>query len=559
MVLPMMKRICNFYKKYKAFPITLLLIFTPLFCEETKNEFVIGAKSFSFSKGSTLNSVTSGISQMFPVTILENISSNQYRITAPNEEFDKINYELKKQRLSYYLQLSNEYKKKDAYTLESHSDIEYRSLINESEKKIKALKKQIDQNLEQLKKEETKLEKNSLSFEKNVEQKIKGSEKGKYSFMIKNFFSDNNTSLVQENISFYKNDPSSLVSIPSSLESESPLSWKFEEEMMNNKINALITGTISNYGSYISVTVDLYMYPGAKKIATVTEVGTIQEATLISLNLARSLIPSLLNAMPVKINISYTKTTDKPSFYIDDINQNGIPSSIILDSGVHHLEFSCAGYKKVGVSYYFEGNKSYNIDVNFEPLSYSLVNIELLKPMLGKIYVNNENPVELVDNKASIKINGKSILGQFIDINGESAFFYIDSKYVQENTNAIIKLNIEDKDELIKKRRRWMYASYSALITSLIPAMYTYGNALVYVNAYKGNYGDLATARSWQTAAYVCMGVSISCGVFFVYELIRYFIAADSPLPKKAKINYVTDNNVDNTIDENNDIEIKEE
>ncbi len=556
----MTKRICNFFLKNKAFLIIiLLLVYFPLFCDESESGFVIGARSFTFAKASSTNSVVNGINQMFPVTILENISDNQYRITDPNEEFNQINYDLKKKRLSYYLQLSNEYKKKDSYILGNYSDLEYKLLISESEKKIKEIKKQIDDNLAELKKEEQDLEKNNAAFSIDVEKKRSGTEGSKYSFMLRNMFSDDNTSLVQEKISFYQNNPSELVKISDSLQDADPLSWAFEEEMVSKKINALISGTISNYGDYISVTVDLYMYPGAKKVTTVTEVGTIQEASLMSLNLARSLVPSLLNALPVKVNFSFSKTEEQPSFYIDDINQNGIPSTLTLDSGVHHLEFSCPGYKKIGTSFYFEGNKSYNIEVNFEPISYSLVNIKLLKPAIGKIYLNSENGVEVNDKAASIKINGKTMLGQFIDVNGESAFFYVDEKLVSESTNVLVNLKLEDRDELIKKRRRWMYASYSALITSLIPAMYTYGNALVYVNAYKGEYGDLSTAQAWNTAAYICMGVSISCGVFFAYELVRYLIAADSPLPKKAKINKNIDSKTEIIAEDNANIEIQEE
>ena len=88
-----------------------------------------------------------------------------------------------------------------------------------------------------------------------------------------------------------------------------------------------------------------------------------------------------------------------------------------------------------------------------------------------------------------------------------------------------------DKSDYIEKHRRRMYNAYSVLIVSLIPYFYTKGNLDYYTAE-----NNLAKIQTWQTANKVSGGISIAAGTYFVYELVRYFIAADSVLPKDAKI-----------------------
>ena len=73
------------------------------------------------------------------------------------------------------------------------------------------------------------------------------------------------------------------------------------------------------------------------------------------------------------------------------------------------------------------------------------------------------------------------------------------------------------------------------LIVSLIPTFYTYGNLMNEVKLYYSGNVRYNEANTWQVASNVCQCVSIACGAFMVYELVRYLIAADSVLPQKAK------------------------
>ena len=104
-----------------------------------------------------------------------------------------------------------------------------------------------------------------------------------------------------------------------------------------------------------------------------------------------------------------------------------------------------------------------------------------------------------------------------------------DGNYVSINPKPM------DRMAYIDKRRKIMYGAYSAFILSLIPTFYTYGNYQNYVNLYKNNQADYEMAEKWQTATNVTRFITIGCGVFWGYELVRYLIAANSVLPQNAR------------------------
>ena len=55
------------------------------------------------------------------------------------------------------------------------------------------------------------------------------------------------------------------------------------------------------------------------------------------------------------------------------------------------------------------------------------------------------------------------------------------------------------------------------------------------MNLYKNYQIDYDTAKGWQTATNVCRIISIGCGIWWGYELVRYLLAANSVLPQNAR------------------------
>lgn len=506
---------------------------------ETEKNWVIAAEKFTMAKGQKSNSVTEGFTETIPVSIMEQLCKTIERNVLPDEKLERDKYKLRKDRQSLYLQLSSEYKKRDALVLNDYSDAMLKSKIKEENKAIKNIQDKIDSNLEEVKKLEADTERKMDLVYKGTVETV--SEDESELQLIKNLFTkiftQNENVITQENISVYQNDFTRLYSSSSKNSEINYTSGKFESEMQNANINSLITGQISSYGDYLSITVDVYLYPGAKKIGTVTEIGSSQEINLMSSSIASQIVPMLSNSMPVIINVAMEpqEAAEKCVLYIDDIIQNSMDNSFVLASGVHTIQFVSEGYKTAGTSYYFKGNTNYNIEVNFETKNDGYMQIALKKPLLGDVFVNGEIGEKVNETKTQIKINGKQVLGEFIAEDGTSAFFYIPKNNFYDGSYVTINPKTFDREKYIDKRRRWMYGSYSLLMVSLIPTFYTYGNLVNEAKLYNEGYVKYSEAIDLQKRSNLFRNISIGCGVLFGIELVRYLLAANSVLPQKAK------------------------
>lgn len=531
----------------------------PLFAQEQNKKWTIAAEKFTYAKGQTSNSVTDSTAEMLPSRILEKLGQSLMRSVDPDERYERVYFDSRKERMSLFLQLSNEYKKRDSIVLNNYTEREFKKKVAEQEKNIKEVQEKIDENLEELKEEQEKTEK--LKSKKPKEQKEESlvkTELDKYGNLFKNLFVKDEPVYTIEDISFYRDDVTSLYSPSSDAKKAGYLAYPYEKECVSNGINTLLAGSITAYGDYVSVCVDLYLYPSAKHIGSVMEVGSIGEFDLLSTTIAQQLLPMITNAMPVQVQIAVgpENISSEVSLYIDDQIQEGFTSAMMFDSGVHTLQFSAEGYQSAATSYYFEGNGNYLIEVQLEEIQNGSMLIGIERPPLdlflqslpfsqqypdeGKVYYNGVGVSYDDEGKSKISINGNKILGQFISEDGATDFFYIPNKLIYDGAVVSINPKAFDRGDYIDLRRRRMYLSYSMLITSLIPSFYSYGKfqslAYRWNNCLTELYAeDYYEALQWEKNLYFCMGVSIGCGVFFVYELCRYFQAANSVLPEKAK------------------------
>lgn len=520
--------------------ISLIFLFCsiyPLFGETGK--WVIAAQKFQYTRGQSEGAVQSGVSEMLPSAILENLNRSLQRNVMPDEQLERNLYKLRTERQSLYLQLSSEYKKRDALVLEHYSDSKLKSAIKTEEKKIQEIQDKIDANLKDLKEqtEEATLKMNLISNQtvKNDDEEL--SEFEKFRQLFKNIFVKDKSLYTPETIAFYRNDSASLFKPSENAVKAGITSGTFEKEVVSAGINSLIVGSITGYGDYISVSAELFLYPGAKSAGIVTEIGSTNDMELISSSIAMQLLPLITNAMPVELIIEIFPATaaSNSEIYIDDVLQSNDTNNLILDSGVHNIQFISKNYRTAGTSYYFEGNKRYSIQVNFEELKIGNIQIGLKKNIPGEIYANGVKAIPVTDTKSQISIDGNAILGEFIAENGETSFYYIPKKNVLDGNFVKINPKPMDRMSYIDTRRKWMYGAYSVFMLSLIPAFYTDGQFKNKYQLYNKGQIDYSEAHAYQTAMNITRGIAIGCGVFWGYELVRYLIAANSVLPQKAK------------------------
>ena len=518
-------------RKFKLF-LTLLLLSSNIFAATTQKEWVIGAQKFSFTRNQT-GSVADGIAVMFPARILEKLSSNMYRNLYKDEKAERELYKLRQEKNSYFLQLSSEIKKRDSLFLEKYSKSELDRKLDAQKKKIQEIKTKLDDNLQKQHELEAEvLEQNTQSLQ-NVAAK-------------KSFFSYQ--SVESEKISLYKKDVSALFTASSTAAESGIKGALYEKEVVNANINCLITGQITAYDEYLSVTIEAVVYPGRKTVAIITEIGSIDDADLMAANITRELAPAITNSMPVTIQI--TVSEPNASFYIDDVLYNVTDQEFIIDSGVHFIQFTADGFKNAGTNYYFEGNKTYKINVLLEPLETKTVYITAKNDIEGKFLINGMPSQVLSDGKSKIGINGNAVLSEFITEDNTSAFMYIPENKLKDNALYTAKVKPLDHSEYIEKYRKHMYLSYSILVTSLVPTIATTGRLKSYTSLFNDakkrstleasdNYVTfLKQAQIWNISSLVCKGISIACGAWFIFELYRYFHAANSVLPATTKISF---------------------
>lgn len=501
----------------------------------TASGWTLGSMEFSYKQQEKSDS-KSKITQVLPQLILEQIADNSLRLISPQEDLDRQLYELQTQRLSLFLQLSKENKTRDALVLSKDNPRALRKAIIESEEKIAEIKAKIDENL--LKKDEiTKKYQKKINPPKDDE---KEEEKHGFAQFPFPFFREEEDKPVSENVSLYKNDSSALFSPSDNAKNEGILSYNFEKEVTNAKINGLLTGDILIFGDYASVTVNLYVFPGAKCTGTVTEVGNTSDLIAIAQSIVRNLTPKIANSLPVRIRFDI-KPEEAAQNAVVSVDGVVIPSKkdLIIDAGIHSITIGAKNYDSQSITYQFSGEELFTVKTTLKPLVSGTLNIRLKKLKDGIFYFNgNESaPVDGQNMYASASVNGKTILGKFTRTeDNESAFILIPESIAKDGSNLLVNAKPYDRAKNIDKRRRRMYTAYSALICSLPATFFCVGNFNSATNAYNADRGTYDNALSWQKRAYASIGVSCVAGGWFVFEMVRYLFAANEVLPAGAKI-----------------------
>ena len=503
-------------RKFNLTGLFILLVLSSSLFGAGNSEWIVAAQKFSFNRGQS-DSVSEGVAQTLPSLILEKLSSGLFRNVPKDELAQRELYETRQNRASLFLQLSSEVKRRDSLVLANYSQGELNRQIAQQEKKINELKEKLKENIEKQKEYDR-------TYATTTQPQI-------------------------EKISLYNKNISELFKCSQQAELAGIDSMTFQKEVISAGIRCLITGTITAYQEYMSVSVQARVYPGAKVICYITEIGSIDDADYISSNIARQISPAIVNALPsvIRITAAPEEAVQDLSLYIDDLLFTDINGEITIDSGVHLIQFVAPGYRNCGTTYFFEGDKTYEINVELEKEIPHQIFLKPLKPMEGDFLVNGVGAQKLDEETSQITINGKTILGQFIVDEKQTSFFSLNEKKLTDGALYTVKVKPIDHSEFIEKRRRQMYLSYSMLVTSLVPSIVTkgivknYKTVLGQESAYTDveNYHEgIQTANRWILASNICTGVSIACGVWLVYELYRYFKAADSVLPVSTKVTY---------------------
>ena len=523
-----------------------LLISGLFFVSAEGGNWILAAEPFSFSGRSMDGSSVEAIQKTIPSLILEQIAENLTRMPRSLEKLDRTLYGLKNERGSLFLQLSAEVQKRDSLVLGKYSSGQLKAKLKDSDKKIKEIRDKIAENLKSAADEETKRAQEILRDDersRHIEEgKLVEDDSSSTNFFrrfIKDFAPGGTYEApVIENIVLYKNDPNQLFSAPENVASLDRKSFEFSSACSQEGIRGLVSGTITAYGSYMSVGVTIYQYPGGRIIGNATDVGSMDELRTLCARLSGQITPKISDSMPIelKLNVSPSEALESLVVTVDDVVYSDKPESLVVSSGVHFIQFSSKGYDTESTSFNFEGNREFLISVDMKKKSTGSLKIAFTKPVEGDLFALGEfrGKIDGKNRFSSISVNNRPVLGHFVSKNGFPSDFIVDRALLEEDAVLSVKPTDFDKGKYIDNRRIWMYRAYSSLIISLMPTFYVLGN---YKNGSTG-YAFLSGTdeKAFLTASrYVTAGISIGCGAWFMVELVRYLMAANETLPVEAK------------------------
>ena len=541
----------------KKFLLTLILscLTFSLFADN----WTLGIMEFSFKQKQNRGESTAKAAQVLPQLIVEQFSSENIRTIPQKERLDRRLKELQTERISLFLQLSKEYKTRDSLVLSTNSPRKLEKEIRKQMEKIRDIEIKINDNLDEAKKEiDAAAPKIDHDEAAHADIKNKNDKKALPSFPLKLpffFFKHNEEDeIITENVVLYKGDSTALFA-PSEKSSEAGFtSWDFEQEVTGAKINGLITGEITCYGDYCSVTTNLRIYPGGQIFGTVQEVGLLTDLMPLADSIARNLDSKIANALPIMIDfdISPKEIAKDTKIMIDGIvfsltkTDGSFDNKIIKDSGIHHINIEAPGYENLTFTYSFTDDNMFFVHANLVPKVHGTAHIRLKKYRDGifHTYGLNQAPVTKEEPSAKLDVNGKSVLGVFAvpkqsDDDSDSsniAFFRIPENQAFDGAYLLVNAKPFDRAANIDKRRRWMYTAYTALICSLPFTFYYKGEFTAENFANSQGRGDYDRLRNLQNRSNICAGISAACGVWTAIELVRYLWAADRVLPAKTKI-----------------------
>lgn len=505
--------------------ILLALNFARGFAEE---QWVLAARRFDIDRDSSRSALSAA--SVIPRLILEYISVGSAREIGREEKMRRKDDELLSERIDLFLQLGKEMKARDALVLKNLTVLEYEKAMRDQQKKIDDVQKKIDANL-----------KTQRQFS-NPE----GTGRREFRRIQRTMETES------ERIALYQDDSEKLFAASEDAEKAGLASRAYQKEIAAAKINALISGSIAGYGNYVSVTVDLIGYPGAKKAASVMEVGSLDDISGIAERLSFRLQPQIRNGLPVELEFHLfpQESAQSAVLTIDNIVYNKIPDRVLVSSGFHSVSVEAEGFVRETFVYDFSGKQKFLVDVSFREKSDGSVRLALSRFTNGNLFFDGKfagsaSPHGFVE--VPLKVNGDTVFGYFEgeladkDADGgvstETMFMQIPSKLMTDGNELEANVKVFDVSRNIDKRRRMLYISYSALILSLPYLFVTYGKFTSLQRAYASGHGDVSIDdyNRYRTLSLVGTGITAACGVWFVAELVAYLVAVDKTLPPKAR------------------------
>lgn len=537
--------------------LVVLVFITSLFCvslwavqasdTSTAANWVVGARPFVLTSSrlqdaSSLTELTASI----PALILENLADVGVRVLPPEELLQRQLKDLYKQRTTLANSLSNAIKERDRQLFLSGKERTVMRNLREKEQEVVKIQGQLEE----------------------LDQEI-----GKARLLVR----DMDYSGIEERretVALWQNDPEKLFQ---------------PEKVRDEGINGLLTGEIAVSGNYLSVRVQLTIYPGKLQVIEVRSAASVADVSAMSRELAQQLAPVLQNRPTVLVAFDITPPEAERNARIMVDGQvfqsrNFHGGGILLPAGNHRIVVESDGFRTRSFTGEFSGNDTFLVNVMLAAAESRPVEVVSKGGQEGSVYINGfpeggfsqemELPTGLVfgavlptplpkpgkeaarneeqetsedstEPTASTESEDSTDLAADAstpapptDSGVENPYYFVadvqpGSELLQLNVR--LKRDTEEISSRIEKRRRVMYNSYSALLVSLIPSFVSYGMYVNMSNGWALGHEDENTVKMWKNISTGSMILSAGLGLNFAVQMGLFLGAADSVLPEQAK------------------------
>ncbi len=304
--------------------------------------------------------------------------------------------------------------------------------------------------------------------------------------------------------------------------------------LAKDDVSGLISGTIEDIGGYFLVSVVLDTGYGKTKDIFFREAMPHDGVQEILDRLTDRLVPELSNRRPITINFSVDPPEAK--LFIDNRLVQDHASPVRLFTGEHSIQISSPGYEPAERTATFDTLDRYTVSVALKPLETVTVAFDTGNQDASVYFETRYFGTQ----SFTAEIPARTLIGEALHGDAKTFFIYPHSgDNSMKNRSMSIKVNRVNTEKRIERQRKVLYWSLGFLYCSLPVSMITWGVATNKMQAYDD--GRLARTTNtsdevnkWIAIADVSRGVSIALGVNFLFQLVRYIIAADQTLPKYA-------------------------
>ena len=433
----------------------------------------------------------------------------------------RVRYELKEERGQLFAELSNEIRARDSIMFNAASKKQQKKLAKESDKKIEEIRKKISYNLQK--------DANPLGEDPSVK-------KSAFAINQKVVYVSDERPGDKLTIKVWRDDASSLFDD----RREGENYYEFEKRVLDENICGIISGNVIERSGFLSITVELTVFPGGVITATLNDVGSLEDLPSLAAIMAKELYPFVLNSKPVQLHfeIMPEEAAKRARIYIDGALPQDT-AEIEVENGRHQIYIYSDGYEAKRFNYAFTETDEFIIQVKMSPKK--IVNVAFETNAVNQSLYAQGLPIE---NREHVSLEKGTTLGEVSAQNGNNRFYVV--KNNTDRTDAkndpfvhgtiTFESAMEDYAASIEKRRTGLYNSYAALLFSVPMLFFSKGMYIATQNSVLYHRDDSSSADQWHNYYNYSRAATITLGANFLFQLGRYLYTANKILPQTVDV-----------------------